>query len=90
MLQLYYALVHLLLYGIIIWGATYPTYSQKLKSLQNQAIRAIVGARFRDSVNPYYSQLKIPEIDDLFKFEVAKFVYGSLHNKTPNSFHKYF
>ena len=91
MLQLYYALVHpLLLYGIIIWGATYPTYLQKLKSLQNRAIRAIVGAHFRDSVNPYYSQLKILQIDDLFKFEVAKFVYGCLHNKTPNSFHKYF
>ena len=44
MLQIYYALVHLLLYGIIIWEATYPIYLQKLKSLQNRAIRAIVGA----------------------------------------------
>ena len=91
MLQLCYALVHpLLLYGIIIRGATYPTYLQKLKSLQNRAIRAIVGAHFRDSVNPYYTQLKILQIDDLIKFEIAKLVYGSLHNKTPNSFHKYF
>ena len=47
MLQLDYALAHpLLLYGIIIWGATYPTYLQKLKSLQNLEIRAIVGAHF--------------------------------------------
>ena len=83
MLQLCYALVHpLQVYGIIIWGATYPTYLQKLKSLQNRAIRAIVGAHFRDSVNPYYSQLKTLQIDDLFKFEVAKFVYGFLNNKT--------
>ena len=36
MLQLYYALVHpFLSYGIIIWGATYPTYIKRLKSLQN-------------------------------------------------------
>ena len=91
MLLFYYALVHpLLLYDIIIWGATYLTYLQKLKSLQNRAIRAIVGAHFRDLVNPYFSQLKILQIDDLFKFEVARFVYGSVHNKTPNSFHKYF
>ena len=34
MLQLYYALVHALLM-YVIWGATYPTYLQKLKSLQN-------------------------------------------------------
>ena len=91
MLQFYYAFVHpLLLCGIIVWGATYPTYLQKLKSQQNRAIRAIVDAHFRDSVNLYYSQLKILQIDDLFKFEVAKFVYGSLHNKTPHSFHNYF
>ena len=69
MLQLYYALVHpLLLYGMILRGATYPTYLQKLKSLQNLAIRTIVGAHFRDLVNPYYSQLKILQIDDSFKF----------------------
>ena len=71
-------------------GATYPTYLQKLKSLQNRAIRAVVGAHFRDSVNPYYSRLKILQIDDLFKYEVAKFVYGSLDYKTPNSFRNYF
>ena len=71
-------------------GAMYPTYLQKLKSLQNQAIRAVVGAHFRDSVNPYSFQLKILQIDDLFKFEVAKFAYGSLNNKTPNSFRNYF
>ena len=78
------------MYGISIWGATYSIYLQKLKSLLNRAIRAVVGARFRDLVNPYYSQLKILQIDDLFKFEVAKFVNGSLHNKAPNSFSKYF
>ena len=91
MLQLYYALVHpLLLYGIIIWGAKYPTYLQKLKSLQNRAIRTIVRAHFRDSVNLYYFQLKILQSNDLSKFEVAKFVYGFLYNKIPNSFRKYF
>ena len=44
MLQLYYALVHpLLLYGMMIWGVTYSTFLQKSKSLQNRAIRAVVG-----------------------------------------------
>ena len=91
MLQLYYALVHLLLlYSIIIWRATYPTCLQKLKPLQNRAIRAVVGAYFRVSVVPYYSQLKILQIDCLFKFEVTKFVYGSLNNKAPNSYRQYF
>ena len=60
MSELSYTLVHpLLLYDIIIRGATYPTYLQKLKSQQNRAIRADVGAHFRNSVSSYYSQLKI-------------------------------
>ena len=42
MLQLCYALAQpFLSYDIIIWGATYPTYIKRLKSLQNRAIRAI-------------------------------------------------
>ena len=47
MLQLYYALVHpFLSYGIIIWGATYPTYIKRLKSLQNRAIRAVARCHY--------------------------------------------
>ena len=30
-------------------GATFPTYLEKLKSLQNRAIRADVAAHFRNS-----------------------------------------
>ena len=78
---------------IIVWynytGTTYPTYLQKLKSFQNRAIKTVVGGYFRDSVNSFCSQLKNLQIDDLIKFEVAKFVYGSLNNKTANSFRKY-
>ena len=56
MLQLY-ALVHpFLSYGIIIWGATYPTYIKRLKSLQNRAIRAVARCHYRDEVKLFYNQ----------------------------------
>ena len=58
----------------------YPTYLQKLKSLQNRAARAVAGAYFLKSVNPFYSQLKVLQTDNLFKFEVTKFVYGALNS----------
>ena len=54
---------------------------QKLKSTQNGVIRAVFGAHFRDLANACYSHLKILQIVDLVKFEVAKFVYGSLTTK---------
>ena len=47
MLQLYYALLHpLLLYDIIILVATFPTDLQKLKSLQNRAIKSGCWCKF--------------------------------------------
>ena len=91
MLQPYYALVHpFLSYGIIIWGATYPTYIKRLKSLQNRAIRAVARCHYRDEVKLFYNQLKILQIDDLLKYEIAKFVHCNITNKTPNSFRNYF
>ena len=85
-----YALVRLLLlYSLIIWVATYSIYIQNFKSLQNQSIRPVVIAHFRDPVKPHYLQLKTLQINDLFKFEVAKFVYRTFNNKTPNSFCNY-
>ena len=84
MLQLYYALVHpFLSYGIIIWGATYPTYI-RLKSLQNRAIRAVARCHYRDQEKLFYNQFRILQIDDLLKYEIAKFVHCNITNKTPN------
>ena len=91
MLQLYHALVYpFLSYGLIIWGSTYPTYIKRLKSLQNQAVRAVARCHYRDDVKPYYFKFNILQLDDLFKHEIAKFVYCYLTNKTPNSFRNYF
>ena len=40
--KLYYTLVHThLLYGLIVWGNTYPTYLSKLIALQNKALRIV-------------------------------------------------
>ena len=85
MLQLYYALVHpFSSYGIVIWGATYPTYIKRLKSLQNRAIRTVARCYYRDEVNPYYIQLKILQIDDPLKYEIADFFHCYIAYKTPN------
>ena len=91
LLQLYHTLVHsLLLYGIIIWGNTFPTYMQKLNALKNRAIKAISGTHFRNAVNPIYVQQKILQIDDLYKLEVAKMVFCCIHNKAPSFLLNYF
>jgi hypothetical protein len=91
LLQLYYALVHsLLIYGNIIWASTYPSYLQKLKVLQNRAVRAVSGSHYRDSISPIYAKLKILKIEDLHYYEIAKFMYKFNRLETPSAFKNYF
>ena len=61
LLNLYFALncASSMLYGIIIWGGTYPSYLQKLQTLQNKALRVITGSHYQAEANPIYRQLKV-------------------------------
>ena len=78
LLKIYYAQIHsYLLYGLIIWGSTFPTYLKKLITLQNKAVKFICAAKFYDSSSPYYKRLKILKPTDLYKLEVGKFIHAN-------------
>ena len=62
LLKLYYhALVRSnLLHGpVVAWGSTFPTYLNHLVSLQNQAVKMVVGGKFRDIAASYYIDFDI-------------------------------
>ena len=66
LLKIYYTLIHShLLYGLIIWGSTFPTYLKKLIILQNKAVKFICAAKFCGSSSLYYKRLKILKLKDL-------------------------
>ena len=84
--KIYFALFHPhLLYGLVAWGFTFPTYMSKLESLQNKAVKIIGGGTTRESPTPFYGKLKILKLTDLYKFEIAKLVHDFLHDKLPSS-----
>ena len=84
--KIYFALFHPhLLYGLVAWGSTFPTYMSKLESLQNKAVKIIGGGTTRESPTPFHGQLKILKLTDLYKFEIAKLVHDFLHDKLPSS-----
>ena len=57
MLNLYYVLVHSnLIYGIPVWGNTFPPYLTKLSKLQNKAIRIVTRKNRNDSANLFYQK----------------------------------
>ena len=92
-LQLYHALVSplrlyglvspLRLYGIIIREANYLYYLKKLKTLENRAKEIFVGCHYRDDANLFSNQFEILEIEDLWKFEIARFVHSTIYNRNP-------
>ena len=84
--KIYFALYHPhLLYRLVAWGSMFPTYTSKLESLQNKAVKIISGDSIRESWTPFYSKLKILKLSDLYKFDIAKLVHDFVHDKLPFS-----
>ena len=72
--QLHFALIHSqLIYGLIIWGSTYPSYLKKLAVLQNKAILLVGGGNCYLRVTPFLVLLDERKLVDLFRLETAKF-----------------
>jgi len=64
-----------LLQSITIWGNTYDKYLKRLITLQNKAVKIVAGGRWRDYATPYYKQLHILKLKDLYVYEVAKLMH---------------
>ena len=68
MLNLYHALVHSnLIYRILVWGNTFPSYLTKLSKLQNKAIRIVIGKNWNER-KPALSKTEYIAIGFTFKF----------------------
>ena len=79
----YYSMVHShLLYGLVVWGSTFPSYLKQLNSIQNKPVKLIGGRN--------YSKLNILKLPDLYKLETAKFVYRFMHKTLPQTFFDFF
>ena len=77
LLKLNYALFQPhLLYGLTIWGSTFPTYLNPIKTLQNRAVKNIGSGSMYDNSNPYYVRFNILKLQDLYIVETAKIVYN--------------
>ena len=64
---LYYALVHShIVYGPRVCAATYDTYLNKLRKLQNKAIRTVAKPNVKNRITPQYRHLGILKLNDLY------------------------
>ena len=85
LLKLYYAVVHShLLYCLAIWGSTFPSYLNKLASLQNKAVKLVAGGKYRDHVTSFSFQINVIKLSDLVNRETSKIYHRNLHSHLPS------
>ena len=81
---LYYSLIYSHLnYGIVHWCNTFDYNLEKLKTLQNDALRAITKSKPRTTPHPLYKKAEILYFLDAQKVEILKLVYGFVNKDLP-------
>ena len=90
-------------FAILIWGNTFagnitrgitsldhaPSKFKALNSAHNEAVKAIVCARKRDSLNKIYLDLKLLKLVDLYYLNLATFAYSTFTDRTPDIYSGY-
>ena len=93
LLLLYSSLIHPHhLFGLPIWGSTYPTYLTKLQQLQNMAIRIIStgNSSIKTPITPQFYKLSVLKIHQLYEFEIAKLMHHHSRSMLPSIFYSLF
>ena len=83
-LQLYDSLVaSQLTYGDIIWSGCSESNKKKLQTVQNFALKSIIGMRKHDSASEAHRILKYLDLEEKRKIHQAVFAHKALNGKTP-------
>jgi len=91
LLSLYYTLIYpYLTYCVIVWGCANATTLRKLIILQKRAIRIITSSPYRAASNPLFIRLRLLKVHDIYKQQLAMFVFKFIHFLLPDSFCTYF
>lgn len=99
--SIYFSLVYShLSYGVHVWGSASMTSLNKLVVLQNKAVRILSGVQYFQiygqdpgplpSSEPLFKKLLILKLGDIFKLNIANFVYSTLDFESPQIFHDWF
>ena len=76
--MLYYSFVYSrITYGITAWGTASRNFLREVEVGQNNIIRTITWNKKFSHVNHLYKQLEILKLVDVYKLELAKFIYAT-------------
>ena len=87
-------------YGIHAWGSACSTNLNKLVVLQKKAVRILSGVQYFQiygqpqgplpASNPLFKNLEILKLEDIYKLNIAIFIFSSLNKDNPSIFHDWF
>ena len=85
LLTLYYSFIFPYFnYCIQLWGSTYKSYLDKLVILQKKVIRIIAGVNRRMHSVPIFNNLRVLNLDNLFRYSIGLLMYKYHHGWLPN------
>ena len=87
----YYTLIYpFLIYGLVVWGNTYPTNIKPLFILQKRTIRIITFSKFDEHSSQLFKLANILNFFDLVTFYVSIFMFKFHNQLLPAVFDNYF
>ena len=88
--QIYYSLIYSIInYNICAYGGTYNTHINRLFLLQKRAVRLICGESFLAHTDPIFYRTKILKIQDIYRLNVAVYMFGARHSGEFDRNHPY-
>ena len=78
LINMYYVFFYSqILYGILGWGSASQTRKRPIQILQNKVLRIINKISWKNKImnNTLYNKYKFLKIDDIYNYEVGKFMY---------------
>ena len=79
-----------LMYGLEVWGNTFPTYIQDILQIQKKLVRIITFSDWNAPSAPLFRKLGILDIFNLHKLQLGIFVHDALHARLPHIFDYFF
>ena len=87
---LYHSLISSKLrYGIASWGSAKSTSLNRLKLLNQKAVRYVNNMSFTSDLHSAFKNMNFLSIDSLFKFETTKFIHFWLSDRLPGEFQNF-
>ena len=91
LLSLYYTLIYSQIsYCNILWGNTFPSYSNKLFILQKKALRIISFSDYSAHTEPIFKRFYILQLHDVYKYQLGIFMFKYFHGLLPRTFNNWF